>query len=132
MSIIERNDHGAIAVNKIAIEKMIIEDMLKMSDYFVFCNRKGKLIKEKPTFFDPDFFDAVDISESKDETKVKMYIITKTGSRISEVSDRIFEAIEAEYEMLSLKLPDSVVIKVLGILGDEIIKRNIEVVRHYD
>ena len=132
MSIIERNNHGAIAVNKNAIEKMIIEDMLDMSDSFVLCNKKGKLIKEKPTFFDPDYFDAVDVAERKNETKVIIYMIIKSGYRISEIADRIFDVIEGDFELLSLGNPNSVSVKVKGVMADEIIKRDIEVIRKYE
>lgn len=131
MSVIERNEHGAIVVNKNAVQKMIIEDMLAMSDSFVLCNKKGRPIKEKPALFDPDYFDAVDISERRDETKISIYMIIRQGCRISEVADRIFDAVEDEYDLLSLKYPDSISIRVRGVMADEIVKRNIEVVRSY-
>ena len=40
MSVIVRNDFGAVAVNKDAIERMIIEDLLGMSGAVLLCNKK--------------------------------------------------------------------------------------------
>ena len=73
MSVILRNDFGAVAVNKGVLERMIIEDMLAMSDVLLLCNKKGKPIKDKPApFIDPDYYDAVDVSEKKGRVTVKV------------------------------------------------------------
>ena len=80
MSVILRNKYGAIAVNKIVIERMIIEDMLSMDGFLALSDRKGRPIKEKPTpIIDPDYYDAVEVSEKKGEAKVKIYIVFKYG-----------------------------------------------------
>ena len=134
MSVIVRNSYGAIAVNKVVIERMIIEDMLGMDSALMLSNKKGKPIKEKPTpIIDPDYYDAVDVSEKKDQVKVSIYIVVKQNNNISAIADRIFEAVESDFAMLRLSKPSSISVKVRGIeepLNGEIVKRNIDIVRN--
>ena len=134
MSVITRNDFGAIAVNKVVIERMIIEDMLGMDGLLMLSNKKGKPIKEKPTpIIDPDYFDAVEVSEKKGEVKVKIYVVIRYGSNITATADRIFEAVESDFSMLRLDRPRTISVKIRGITGvtsDEIVKRNIDIVRN--
>jgi uncharacterized alkaline shock family protein YloU len=134
MSVIVRNKYGAIAVNKGVIERMIIEDMLAMADFLVLSDKKGRPIKEKPTpFIDPDYYDAVDVSDKKGEVKVKLYIVTRHGANISDLAEKIFESVENDFEMLRLEKPNQISVKVRGIAGvmnDEIVKRNIDIVRN--
>ena len=134
MSVIVRNSYGAIAVNKVVIERMIIEDMLGMDSVVMLSNKKGKPIKENPTpIIDPDYYDAVDVSEKKDQVKVTIYIVVKKKNNISATADRIFEAVESDFEMLRLSKPSSISVKVRGIeepLNGEIVKRNIDIVRN--
>ena len=134
MSVIVRNSYGAIAVNKGVIERMIVEDMLSMSSFLMLSTKKGKPIKENPTpFIDPDYYDAVEVSEKKDQVKVQIYIVVKSGNNISETTDKIFEAVEKAFEMLRLEKPASINVKVRGIeepLNGAIVKRNIDIVRN--
>ena len=134
MSVIVRNNYGAIAVNKGVIERMIIEDMLAMADFLVLSDKKGRPIKEKPTpFIDPDYYDAVDVSDKKGEVIVKLYIVTRHGANISDLAEKIFESVENDFEMLRLEKPNQISVKVRGIAGvmnDEIVKRNIDIVRN--
>ena len=134
MSVITRNDFGAIAVNKVVIERMIIEDMLDMDRFLMLSNKKGKPIKEKPTpIIDPDYFDAVEVSEKKGEVKVKIYVVIRYGSNITATADRIFEAVESDFGMLRLDKPRTISVKIRGLTGlrnDEIVKRNIDIVRN--
>ena len=131
---ITRNDFGAIAVNKIVIERMIIEDMLGMDGLLMLSNKKGKPIKDKPTpFIDPDYFDAVEVSEKKGEVRVKIYVVVRYGTNISEIADRVMDSVESDFKMLRLGMPRSISVKVRGIdglVGDEIVKRNIDIVRN--
>jgi uncharacterized alkaline shock family protein YloU len=116
------------------IERMIIEDMLGMDAFLMLSNKKGRPIKEKPTpIIDPDYYDAVDVNEKKGEVKVKIYVVIKYGSNISKTADRIFEVIENDFSMLRLDKPRTISIKIRGITGvnsDEIVKRNIDIVRN--
>jgi uncharacterized alkaline shock family protein YloU len=132
MSVILRNDYGAIAVNRGVIEKMIIEDMLSLSDDLLLCNKKGKVIKEKPTpFIDPDYYDAVDVSDKKGHVKVIIYMVLNEGKTATTVAENVFKMIEADFEILRLERPDSISVRVRGIKeGDEIVKRSVEVVRN--
>jgi len=134
MSVIVRNSFGAIAVNKGVIERMIIEDMLSMDSFLMLSNKKGKPIKEKPTpIIDPDYYDAVEVSEKKDQVNVKIYIVVKNGKNISEIADMVFEAVERDFETLRLKKPTTINVMVRGIAGvmnGVIVKRNIDIVRN--
>ena len=129
MSVITRNDYGAVAVNKSVIERMLIEDLLGMQEVLLLCNKKGKLIKEKPTpFIDPDYFDAVEYSEKRNEVKIRFYIIVKKGVGISHASDLIFDAVRRDFDLLRLPYPVSVKVKVKGVITKDggIVKRNVE------
>lgn len=130
MSVIVRNEYGAIAVNKGVIEKMIVEDLLDMTDKVILCNKKGKVIKDNPTpLIDPDYFDSVEVSEKKNHIRVRVYIIAKFGNSISRLADEIMNRIESDFRMLRLDLPSSITVSVKGVLSSKLIKRNIEVVR---
>ena len=130
MSVILRNDHGAVAVNKGVIERMILQDLLDMSDKVILCNKKGKLIKEKPNiFFDPDMFDSIEVYEKKQKIRVKVYIVTIFGSSISDIADEIFTKIEAGFDLLRLPKPGVISVNVKGVMSRTLVKRNIEVVR---
>ncbi len=135
MSIIVRNSYGAIAVNKGVMERMIIEDMLGMDSFLMLSNKKGRPIKEKPTpIIDPDYYDAVEVSEKKDQVRVKIYIVVRNGKNITETADMIFDAVEKDFEMLRLGKPVDITVKVRGIAAEMngvISKRNIDIVRNY-
>jgi uncharacterized alkaline shock family protein YloU len=138
MSVILRNEHGAIAVNKGVLQRMIIEDLLGMPDSVILCSKKGKPIKSKSSknlterLFDPDYFDALEVYEKRQEVRVKVFIITKFGMSISDIADRIFEKIESDFELLRIKKPGVISVNVRGVMSHQLIKRNIEVVRKND
>lgn len=130
MSVIIRNEHGAIAVNKGVIERMIIEDLLEMGDDVILCSRKGKPIGEKHSrFMDPDYLDAIELTEKKGVVRIRIFIITKLGSSISDIAEQIFEQIESDYDTLQLDRPGFISVNIRGVMSDQVIKRNIEVVR---
>ena len=133
MAVIVRNDFGAVAVNKVVIERMIIEDMLGMSDVLLLCNKKGRLIKEKPTpLIDPDYYDAVDVSDKKGHVTVKIYVIVDHKSSIPAVAGRVFEKVEQDFGMLRLEKPETIQFKVRGLINreEEIVKHSEDVVRN--
>ncbi|MBQ6388386.1 MAG: Asp23/Gls24 family envelope stress response protein [Mogibacterium sp.] len=130
MSVILRNDHGAIAVNKGVLERMIIGDLLEMSDTVLLCNKKGKIIKEKSSkLIDPDYFDALEVQEKRQDVKVKIFVITMFGINITDIADEIFSRVENDFEMLRLKKPGKISLHVRGVMSDQLVKRSIEVVR---
>lgn len=131
MSVILRNDYGAIAVNKGVIERMIVEDLLKMGDEVILCSKKGKPIKDKPSrFADPDYFDALEVYEKKQQVRVKVFIITNFGTSISDLTEEIFDRIENDFAILRLNNPSIITVNIKGVMSDDqIVKRNIEVIR---
>ena len=137
MSVILRNDYGAIAVNKGVIERMIIDDLLEMGDEVILCSKKGKPIKDKPArfydpsrFTDPDYFDAIEVYEKKQQIRVKVFIITTFGSSISDLTEEIFRRIENDFKILRLNCPGIITVNIKGVMDEEqIIRRNIEVIR---
>ena len=130
MSVIVRNEYGAIAVNKGVIEKMIVEDLLDMSDKVMLCNKKGKEIKDRPTpLIDPDYYDSVEVSEKKNDIRVNIYIIARFGNSISRIADEIMGRIESDFRLLRLDMPGCITVNVKGVKSDSLIKRNIKVVR---
>ena len=137
MSVILRNDYGAIAVNKGVIKRMIIDDLLDMGEDIILCSKKGKPIKDKPSrfydpsrFTDPDYFDALEVYEKKQQVRVKVFIITTFGSSISELTDEIFRRIENDFAILKLNNPGIITVNVKGVMSeDQIVRRNIEVIR---
>ena len=137
MSVILRNDYGAIAVNKGVIKRMIIDDLLDMGEDIILCSKKGKPIKDKPSrfydpsrFTDPDYFDALEVYEKKQQVRVKVFILTTFGSSISELTDEIFRRIENDFAILKLNNPGIITVNIKGVMSeDQIVRRNIEVIR---
>jgi uncharacterized alkaline shock family protein YloU len=137
MSVILRNDYGAIAVNKGVIERMIIDDLLEMGEQVILCSKKGKPIKDKPArfydpsrFTDPDYFDAIEVYEKKQQIRVKVFIITTFGSSISDLTEEIFRRIENDFKIMRLNCPGIITVNIKGVMDeDQIIRRNIEVIR---
>ena len=130
MSVILRNDNGAIAVNKSVIERMIIEDLLDLGEDIILCSKKGKPIGEKPSrFMDPDYLDAIELSEKKRVVRIRIFLITRIGNSISDLAEQIFDIVENDYAILRLAKPGYISVNIKGVMSDELIKRNIEVVR---
>ena len=97
MSVILRNDNGAIAVNKGVIERMIIEDLLDLGEDIILCSKKGKPIGEKPSrFMDPDYLDAIELSEKKRVVRIRIFLITRIGNSISDLAEQIFDIVTFE------------------------------------
>lgn len=133
MAFITRNKYGAVAVNTRVISKIVVKNLLDMSDYFVLCNKKGKLIKKNPTpFIDPDYYDAVEITDNNKEFSIKIFLIPKLGKNISEMTDTLLEKIEEDFSLINLRKPDKFTISIKGILSRTITKRDIEVTRSND
>jgi len=133
MAVIKRNQYGAIAVNKGVLSKIIIGQLLEMSDVVIPCNKKGKPIKEKPTpFIDPDYYDSVEVYEKKHVIRVKVYIITRFGSSISDIAEELFNRIETALAEIEIEKPGRITINIKGIMATQLMKRDIEVIRRND
>ncbi len=132
MAVVIRNEYGAIAVNKMVLNRMVIEQLLEIEDLVILCNKKGVPIKKNPTpFIDYDYYDAVDLYEKKHDVKLKIFLIAveKLGKNILDITEEIMNRIEESFEMLKLNKPSKITIYVKGIMTDQISKRNIEIVR---
>lgn len=130
MSIITRNDYGAIAVNNKVLAKMIVGELLSMSDVFIPCTKKGKIIKQNPTpFIDPDYYDSLEINESKTKTGVKVYCFSVSGDNISEDAEHLIDRIESVYDLFKLEHPHKTTIRIKGVASNPQIKKAIEVSR---
>lgn len=132
MAVVIRNEYGAIAVNRMVLNRMVIEQLLEIEDLVILCNKKGVPIKKNPTpFIDYDYYDAVDLYEKKHDVKLKIFLIAveKLGKNILDITEEIMNRIEESFEMLKLNKPSKITIYVKGIMTDQISKRNIEIVR---
>ena len=134
MGQINRTEFGSIVVNDQALTNMIIDEMLEMSDSIILCNKKGRIIKEKPTpLIAPDYHDAVIVTDTIKENSIKLYVIVVFGKSISSVADELFERIGAIYDSLKHKKPDVVKFRVRGMkTAAGIVKRDIEVQHSYE
>lgn len=134
MGQISRNEFGSIAVSDQVLTKMIIDELLDMSDSIILCNKKGRIIKHKPTpFIEPDYNDAVIVTDTIKENSIKIYVIVHFGKSISSVADQLFERIGVIYDNLHHKKPDIVKFRVRGMkTAAGIVKREIEVQHSYD
>lgn len=134
MGQISRNDYGSIVVNDQVLTNLIIDEMLNMSDSIILCNKKGRIIKDKPTpFIEPDYHDAVIITDTIKENSVKLYVIVVFGKSISSVADELFARIGAIYDSLQHRKPDVVKFRVRGMkTAAGVVKREIEVQHSYE
>lgn len=131
MAIIDKNEIGSLVVNNKVLEKIIIEDILRLSNKVLLCDKKGKLIKRKPTpFIDSDYYDAVEVNETtRDGFCIKILLIVVEGFNPNDVANEIFDLIEKELELLQVAVPDLMTIYCKGIMTSQINKRNIEISR---
>ena len=134
MAVINRNEHGAIALNNKVLSKMIIEELLSMQNMIIMCNKKGKIVKDNPTpIIDPDYYDSVDVSETtKGGMQVKVYLISKIGTNIADLSNNIFERIENSFNLFKLEKPNLITLYYKGIISDYNSKKRIQVMRRND
>lgn len=129
MSLITRNDKGAIAVNNKVIIKLITDRLLEMSDTIILCNKKGKPITRTNPFTGPDYSDAVDYRESKNTIEVTVYLIYRSKVVINDISNSVLDIIEDIFEGFSIKKPDRIKIAYKGVMAAQLEKKNIEVSR---
>ena len=132
MAMITKNEFGMVAVNNMVLCKMIIDEMLSMDKYLVPCNRHGKPLKRGILTGLNDMMAAVDISEYNTDVFVRGYFISQCGESITEISDMLFDRIEADFEILCLDKPYEIHANIKGVMSDRIAKRDLEVTRHND
>lgn len=130
MASISRTDYGLIAVNNRVLYKMIVQEIIAMGDSLIPCNKKGKLIKKRPTpFIDPDLYDSIEIIEEKNEFVVNVYTVIKFGLSISETCNVICDKVEKCFELLGLDTPEIITINVKGLMSKQLVRRDIKVNR---
>lgn len=99
------------------------------------CNKKGKPVKDNRTpLIDPDYYDAVEVVETRKSYKVVFNIITIFGMSISSITDELFTIVDTVFDSLSLRKPDKAVVNIQGVMTKEgaVVKRDIEVEHIYD
>ena len=61
--------------------------------------------------------------------RIRIFLITRIGNSISDLAEQIFDIVENDYAILRLAKPGYISVNIKGVMSDELIKRNIEVVR---
>lgn len=129
MSLITRNDKGAIAVNNKVIINHITDKLLEMSDKIILCNKKGKPITRTNPFTGPDYSDAVEYRESRNTTEVTVYLIHRSSVIINDISSEILDRIEGIFDVFLINKPDQIKIVFKGAMATQLEKKNVEVSR---
>ncbi|NLY81586.1 MAG: hypothetical protein GX078_02240 [Clostridiales bacterium] len=130
MAIVNNNEYGEISINNSAIEKIVINNLLKMKYAFFPTNKRGKLIMTKGLRTKiTDYVGAVEVSEYQGRLFIKIYYIIKFGESITLESNKLFDLIEKDLTNIGLKLPEQIIAKITGVMSKNIAKRELEVVR---
>ena len=130
MAVITKSDYGLIAINNKLLSKLVVDELLSMQAMVNLCNKKGKVIKKKPTpFIDPDYYDAVEIDDSSDGISVKIYLTLRIGTNIKELTNKIFDKIEKSFKIFDLEKPKLIVISYKGINAGHTSKKRLEIKR---
>ena len=132
MALITRSDYGLVAVNNNVIKKLISLDMESMGELIHPCNRKGRLIRRGLLVGDPDLYNAISVSETRSEINVEIYYVIKFGESMNDISNQLFDMIEADFEKLRLPKPKMIKANIKGLMTKQVVPKDIEVVREND
>ncbi|MBQ0005769.1 MAG: hypothetical protein KBS68_07920 [Clostridiales bacterium] len=133
MAMITKSEFGVVAVNNDVLCKIVVEEMLRMDDLLVPCNRRGKPCRKSIFGLNDDMLSSVDVKEQrKTELSVKVYFIAKFGESINQMANDLFDRIEEEFELLCLDKPKVLTACVKGVLSRQLQERDVEVVRYND
>lgn len=131
MAYIVRNDYGSVVVNDRVLVKLIVEELLKIGDAVILCNRKGKIIKDKPTpFIDSDYYDSVEYLDTIKVNEVRIYMLTPQWVRINEFVDDIYNKVNGIFDKLEIDRPQYINIYIKGEMTEEGILKNEFEVKH--
>ena len=72
---------------------------------------------------------AIQVTETEEGTELKVFIVVKFGTSISEVTEKMLDYIYEDMEKIFSEKPKKVTITVTGIVSKNIAKRHIEVSR---
>jgi len=86
--------------------------------------KKVNRLRKKPTpFIDPDYYDSVEVYEKKHVIRVKVYIITRFGSSISDIAEELFNRIETALAEIEIEKPGRITINIKGIMATQLMKK---------
>ena len=133
MAYIVRNEYGSVVVNDRVIIKMIVEELLKFGDSIILCNRKGKIIKDKPTLFiDSDCFDAVEFLDTIKTNEIRIYMVKHQSVQLNDIISNIYHRVNEIFDSLRITRPQQINIYIKGELTDEGLIRNEIEVQHFN
>jgi uncharacterized alkaline shock family protein YloU len=133
MATINNNEYGEISINNSAIEKIVVNNLLKMKHVFLPTNKRGKLIVAKGIRIKiTDYIGAVEVSEYQGKLFIKIYYIIQFGESINGETNKLFDLIEKDLENVGLNKPNQITGKITGVISKQIARRELEVVRRND
>jgi len=130
MAMITSSEYGIVAVNNTVLCKIIIDDMLSMNADLVPCNKKGRVLKK--SFFTGynELYNAVELSDTPDGIKIKVYFILQTENKYEETSNKLFDKIEKDFAEMYLDEPVRLTANIKGFYRDKSVEqRDIEMIR---
>ena len=133
MPLIRSNEYGTVSVNNSVLSKLIVDNMLSMSNLLVPCNRRGKVLRRG--FFSGfnEMLNSVEISDNSGNFIVKVYFVLLENSKYEQSAKALFDMIEDDFELLNLDRPIKLIANVKGIIRNQILsKKDTEIVRQND
>lgn len=127
---ITENEFGIIDIHRDVLARLVVDKIADMDAFVVPCNKKGKPLKRKMFSID-DLENSVDVKiNNRNEITVRVYLLSRFGESINQISNELFDSIESEFEKLSIAKPKTITAYIKGVMAKQIIERNIEVTRH--
>lgn len=133
MAMVNKNSYGIIGINNSVITKMIVSRLLKYDDYLIPCNKKGKPINRNiMNGFSNDYQNSVEVKEFNERLYITVYIISKFGESMSNISEMLFADIQKDLAMVGVPQPKEIKITIKGVMSKQIAERNIDLVKVND
>ena len=133
MAYIVRNEYGSVVVNDRVLIKMIVEELLKFDDAIILCNRKSKIIKDKPTLFiDSDYYDAVEYLDTIKANEIRIYMVKPQSVQLNDIIYDIYSRINDIFDGLRVARPQHINIYIKGEMTDEGLIKNETEVQHFN
>lgn len=133
MAMITHSEYGIVAVNNSVISKMIIDNMLSMETRLLPSNKKGKPLKKGMFTGYNELYNSVELIETSDGIKVKVYFLTQNMTKYEETSDELFNKIESDFKLLCLDKPLELRAHIKGFMVEKKVEaRDVEMVRKND
>lgn len=132
MAMVTKNEYGMVAINGNVLCKLVIDEILAMEDRILPCNRKGKVLKKSLFTGYHEMLAAVELKEEAEGISVRIYLVVRFGERISDVTNKLFDAVERDFRELCLDPPVEIAASIKGVLSRQLAPRDVEVVRRND